>query len=353
MGQDSQEIISKILNLYFSGKHISRETIDRFHEWFAEESHQEDKYQVLEGLFREMIHFESKPSKGVEQSYEQFCKKFGLTASDESISTKRRWALFSVKKFYRIAAVLLSAMMVAGALYYQMSYEVPATHVAQYRLEDFVVTTKNEGVKYCLLPDSSSIWLNRNTNIVYHSTGLQHLRKVSLEGEAYFQVEKRDYKPFVVEVGDLQATVRGTTFNINASDTEPMVRISLYEGYLDVEKGGQLYSLVAGQELTYDKSSGEIVVDALPETTPRWMVDILTFDHMSSSEILSRISTIYNVKIDCEDSALLDEIITVRFEEDLPLHDLLFFLSKMSNKFYCTTHGETVVVHPKPTEEGQ
>lgn len=43
-------------------------------------------------------------------------------------------------------------------------------------------------------------------------------RRIKLNGEAYFEVVKDKEKPFIVEMGDNEIKVLGTSFNINNYD---------------------------------------------------------------------------------------------------------------------------------------
>ena len=65
-----------------------------------------------------------------------------------------------------------------------------------------------------VLPDSSTVWLNANARLVYPRSFEDVNRKVSISGEAFFQVRKDKNHPFIVDIGELQVEVLGTSFNV-------------------------------------------------------------------------------------------------------------------------------------------
>ena len=65
-----------------------------------------------------------------------------------------------------------------------------------------------------ILPDSTIVWLNSGSKLVYPEHFEKDRRVVTLEGEAYFQVAKNKSRPFVVQAKDLDIEVLGTSFNI-------------------------------------------------------------------------------------------------------------------------------------------
>lgn len=55
-----------------------------------------------------------------------------------------------------------------------------------------------------VLPDSSKVWLNSATTLTYDSDFNKKGGKVTLSGEAFFDVSKNPAKPFIVRMDDAQ-----------------------------------------------------------------------------------------------------------------------------------------------------
>ncbi|NKN80582.1 FecR domain-containing protein, partial [Weissella cibaria] len=67
-----------------------------------------------------------------------------------------------------------------------------------------------------LLPDSTVVWLNSESELRYPCNFLASARKVSLSGEAYFEVFKNRRNSFTVSTSWAEVKVLGTGFNVRA-----------------------------------------------------------------------------------------------------------------------------------------
>lgn len=88
-----------------------------------------------------------------------------------------------------------------------------------------------------ILPDGTKVWLNAASSLQFPSTfsGLTK-RKVTLSGEAYFEVSKDKIHPFIVKSANQQVEVLGTHFNISAYPDEETVKTTLLEGAVKVNE---------------------------------------------------------------------------------------------------------------------
>ena len=97
------------------------------------------------------------------------------------------------------------------------------------------------------LPDGTRIWMNAGTSLTYPTAFAANERKVTLTGEAYFEVKPLTPKggeekiPFIVKIftskGDEgEVKVLGTHFNVKAYDDEANTKVTLLEGSVSVGK---------------------------------------------------------------------------------------------------------------------
>ncbi|QEC51865.1 FecR family protein [Anseongella ginsenosidimutans] len=98
-----------------------------------------------------------------------------------------------------------------------------------------VLSTPRGGQYQVRLPDGSRVWLNASSTLTYPLSfeGLKE-RRISLSGEAYFEVAKDAAKPFLVSTQGQTVEVLGTRFNISSYSAEPVVKTTLLEGSLKV-----------------------------------------------------------------------------------------------------------------------
>ena len=76
------------------------------------------------------------------------------------------------------------------------------------------------------LPDGSRITLDKESRLEYDGDFGRDERNVRLVGKGFFEVEKMPDKRFVVEMGDVQVSVLGTTFDASNRTEEVLEQLS-------------------------------------------------------------------------------------------------------------------------------
>jgi ferric-dicitrate binding protein FerR (iron transport regulator) len=153
-----------------------------------------------------------------------------------------------------------------------------------------------------VLPDSTVVWLNSGSKLVYPEPFDLKRRTVTLEGEAYFQVKENKKHPFVVDAGEVEIEVLGTSFNVANHPALSTVETVLLSGSIKARlpKTGQEATLTPDQLLTYEKSTGKAqLVKTSSCYHVDWIKDRLTFDNERLSDILISLEGWYTVNIDC------------------------------------------------------
>jgi transmembrane sensor len=84
------------------------------------------------------------------------------------------------------------------------------------------------------LPDGTQVWLNAASSITYPVAFTGGERRVTLTGEAYFEVVHQAHQPFKVRVGNREIEDLGTYFDINAYADEPVMETTLLEGSVKI-----------------------------------------------------------------------------------------------------------------------
>lgn len=114
-----------------------------------------------------------------------------------------------------------------------------------------------------ILPDSTIVWLNSGSKLVYPEHFEKDRRVVTLEGEAYFQVAKNKSRPFVVQAKDLDIEVLGTSFNIASHAMLDKVETVLLSGSIkaNINATGKKILLKPNELLVYKKETGETITE--------------------------------------------------------------------------------------------
>jgi len=182
------------------------------------------------------------------------------------------------------------------------------------------------------LPDGSKVWLNSGASLRYPDKFNNDNRVVFLVGEAYFEVQSDESKPFLVSTPYFTVKATGTKFNVRAEKNFRTPSVTLVEGKVAVRKpnstkGSDLIAfLQPDQNLTYDTLNGHINIQT--EDTYKhvaWKDGKLVFRNDNISEVARRISLQYNVDIEIKGSEIKEYRYRATFENE-PLGELLRLL---------------------------
>ncbi|MFY0254419.1 FecR family protein [Chitinophaga sp. 30R24] len=149
----------------------------------------------------------------------------------------------------KIAAAAV-VLLLAGAIWYTWLQERVKQHV-------FAATSERQTVK---LPDGSVVYLERGASITFPEVFDKKDRKVTLKGEAFFEINHDAKHPFIISSSLINTTVLGTSFNMEVHErniakvvvVSGTVQVNAREGNL--HKNGQLV-ITANKSAVYDPSS--------------------------------------------------------------------------------------------------
>ncbi len=96
------------------------------------------------------------------------------------------------------------------------------------------LATPRGGQYQITLPDGTKVWLNAASKLSYPKVFSDKQRLVDLDGEAYFEVARKEHQPFIVKTSSEQVEVLGTHFNVNSYVGEDISKVALAEGKVNV-----------------------------------------------------------------------------------------------------------------------
>lgn len=171
-------------------------------------------------------------------------------------------------------------------------------------------------VKEVLLPDGSKVWLNKGSSLSYHK-GINNLneRTISMEGEAFFEVERNPAKPFVIKVNGTETKVLGTSFNVKSSGEK--VLVSVFTGKVSFKEANSTNQLMLlpGEEGVFTKSIGLLKTSFDDKNFMFWKDRNLDFSNESLGEILAVVAKVYEVEFKLSDPDLKKKRITTSFHK--------------------------------------
>mgnify|MGYP000945098449 CR=1 FL=1 len=237
----------------------------------------------------------------------------------------KRNPFFSPKnEFWKVAAVflvLLGSVKLMDSLLFESS---PETVIA------WTKVNSDESKKEVSLPDGSIVTLAENSSLEYLEV-FDKIRSVKLNGRAFFDVVRDEERAFVIEAGEMNVEVLGTSFQIEAFEESNAIEVLVKSGEVafyhegDKEKEDKKLKLKKGEKASYDKlkkSIKTVITKDLNELS--WLTGKITFNKTQIDTVIKTLEGFFGVDIVIEnqdfancklsasfDNQELDEIIEV------------------------------------------
>jgi transmembrane sensor len=180
--------------------------------------------------------------------------------------------------YYKIAAVLVVAF---------------ASGIFLWLNQPEIITTGASEVAVLELPDQSMVKLNAGSRVKYRPSKWENQRKIQLEGEAFFEVEKG--KKFTVESNQGEVAVLGTKFNIK--DRKDYFEVHCYEGAVKVTIANREVILKEGKAIKV--IGGDLQgVQTFDKAVPGWIISETDFNAVPLHQVISELERQFDVSIE-------------------------------------------------------
>ncbi|RQO68420.1 hypothetical protein DBR40_19435 [Pedobacter sp. KBW01] len=161
------------------------------------------------------------------------------------------------------------------------------------------ITTPLGGKYKVTLSDGTQVVLNSGSSLTFPVGFNQAERRVSLSGEAYFEVSKDAEHPFIVSSGRERITVLGTKFNLSAYPDDDFISTALLEGKvncLDVTTNASLTLHPGEAALIQNNQLSKSAVDV--SNMAAWQQGFFAFENEELAVIMKRLSRWYQLDVD-------------------------------------------------------
>lgn len=198
-----------------------------------------------------------------------------------------------------------------------------------------------------ILSDSSEIWLNAGSSLLYPSTFTTSNREVFLTGEAFFDVKKDSSHPFIVNTRYMKIQALGTSFNVSAYPDEPQMETTLETGLLKVNIAGNPsnYYLNPNEQVVYIPSTQTIEYHQVNASDySQWRMGGLLFNNVLFEDALSTLERFYGVEIHLMTSIYKGHKIHVHFNKDESLENILLIIKLMLPEINYRIVGKKVYI---------
>ena len=171
------------------------------------------------------------------------------------------------------------------------------------------------------LPDGSVVWLDESTQLTYPETFKRNTRSVSLIGTAFFDVERMEQAPFVIDGHKSQVAVLGTSFVVHTHPDSVEVKVEVKTGKVAlIEKGKSQESglvLVAGEQGALNVTTGQLQKSSIENSNYlAWQNQMIEFAETPMKEVEKTLEKVYKTDLIIENPDFYNCLFTARFENE-------------------------------------
>lgn len=200
-----------------------------------------------------------------------------------------------------------------------------------------------------VLPDGTKVWLNSCSRVEYTSPLFSRQRRVTMDGEAYFEVAHDTHAPFIVSANGLDVKVLGTKFNIRNDKQRHRVTTVLLEGSVlayAANNESNNVQLHPRQSVVFDTQTQQLVLSNSTEAyhSINWIEGRLHFDQRPFSEITAELQRYFNVEITFQDESLRKECFSGDFQVSDGIYHIMSVLG-LTYKFHYEIAGDDILLY--------
>lgn len=255
---------------------------------------------------------------------------------EERLERKRK------TNFYRIVASAV-AVMLLGTLSFTFNSIFKTNHF-------ITVTTKFGEQKNLILPDSSVVYLNSGSSIVYPERFGEDSRDITLKGEAYFEVVHKEKQTFIISSDHFKTQVLGTRFIVtNYEKSIPSVTVVSGKVKVTDQHSSNSEIIAKNQRVTYDDKSGSLIRSKTIESSNylAWKDGRVFFDHADIDQVLLTLQRKYNIVLKLDSPHYHCNTISGNFSGD-NIEKILSAIRFINDMDYTTAKSDTIKIRLKP-----
>ena len=155
-----------------------------------------------------------------------------------------------------------------------------------------------------VLPDNSQVVLAPHSRLSWNEDF--QVRTVSIDGEAFFSVQRDSLHPFTVEAGTFKVRVLGTAFSVQAYASRPL-KVDVLHGRVAVTKKSNEKTVVltALESTAWDEAQGSWdSSQQLDEGDLAWATRVWKIEEQKLEDIIPGLERMYGINLELANPAL-------------------------------------------------
>lgn len=289
--------------------------------WLEESEENEKEYQRLKLIWESSQALSVKQQQDADQAWERF--KVRRDGPKEAVIKPMHRSF----PWLKVAAVFLLALTATWFYVRQQGAVV-------------TLASGNE-VSQELLPDGSTLTLNKHSVITYASFD-SHVRQIKLEeGEVFCEVKPDKSRPFIIHANEVKIEVLGTSFNVKHIGQQTEVIVAT--GKVSVSTKGGKVDLQAGEKVLVRANSNVLQKTDNPDQLYRYYQNKeFVADNIPLERVVEVLNEAYSSNIVVEGERLKKATLNATFKDE-PLEKILEVISETFHAKIIKRDGQIIL----------
>ena len=256
------------------------------------------------------------------------------------LSSGERQALDEEERSFKDGGMTIKAQ--SGEINYANQVQKNAKNASAFH----TLEVPRGGGYFMVLADGTKVWLNAATRLSYPVAFGEGVRKVFLEGEAYFEVAKDAERMFVVETAHAIVKVLGTSFDVCDYEEDGKMFTTLEEGVVEMKKAdnSEQMRMAPGEQVCLVEGGRMRKYEVETALFTSWRSGRLVFKNMSLEDLMRNITRWYDVEVKFERESLKKVVFTGDMKKYEDLSDVLEFI-ELTSETHFLIEGNKIIVY--------
>lgn len=199
------------------------------------------------------------------------------------------------RTLFRRMAVVVSGV---AAIFCLVFGSISFFHYIDERQVVYLEATTSHGERRQVqLPDGTRVTLNACSRLRYPDSFTGDERRIELEGEGYFRVERNEKQPFIINTRRFDVRVLGTCFDVKAYSSDEVVSVDVESGKVQVDLPEAMMRLQAEEQILINTLSGEYSKKRGERAVAVWRKGSLRFSSTPIRDVAKELERMYNCHI--------------------------------------------------------
>ncbi len=282
----------------------SQDEILAINTWLNTSAENQNYYNQLKQIWQQSLELAPTIVIDEKQAWHRFQER--IATLPVGGKTKGFSRLYISRKQW-IAAAALFILIASGMLFSLYNTKEPVIAMMNTKSDTHVLKDT--------LMDGSIVTLNKNTTLSYPQKFTGPTRKISIKGEAFFEVAPNKEMPFIIQANEVTITVVGTAFNVKNYDSSTEVIVE--SGIVKLSYNNNTIELTKGERILLHQQQTEIKKEKISNSLYNYYrTGIITCNATPLTELINTLNTAYNVDIILENNAMNQLQITSTFDHE-------------------------------------